>query len=244
MRAAYALAAIEPDEISLLECHATGTPIGDACELRSAGRIFAGVRQVPIGSVKSNLGHAMTAAGMAGLLKLLGALSARTRPATLHAVDRGDQIALLDSSPFRLLSRNESWSAISPRKAALSAFGFGGNNAHLILEEWAGQTSPPTIHPAAAPNSSVAIVSIGVIAGDSANLDQFTRVLFGQGPASRRTDSIELELDGLNFPPADLERSLAQQAMALGAASQALAAVDGILPERTGVYVGLGCDPE
>jgi len=244
MRAAYALADIQPDEISLLECHATGTPIGDACELRSAGRIFAGLRGVPIGSVKSNLGHAMTAAGMAGLVKLLGALSARTRPATLHAVDRGDQIALLESSPFRLLSRNESWSASSPRKAALSAFGFGGNNAHLILEEWAGQSSPCTIYPASAPHSSVAIVSIGVIAGDCANLDQFTRALFGPGPAFRRTDSIELELDGLNFPPADLERSLAQQAMALGAASQALAAVDGILPERTGVYVGLGCDPE
>lgn len=244
MREAYAMAGIEPAEISLLECHATGTPIGDSCELRSTGRIYAGLRQVPIGSVKSNIGHAMTAAGMAGLVKLLGALAARTRPATLHAGEHGDQIALLDSSPFRLLSRNEPWSASSPRKAALSAFGFGGNNAHLVLEEWAGQTSPRTIHPAAAPHSPLAIVSIGVLAGDCANLDQFTRALFGQGPSSRRTETIELELDGLNFPPADLERSLAQQVITLAAASQALAGVRAIPSARTGVYVGLGCDPE
>ena len=84
MRAAYQMAALEPAQISLLECHATGTPVGDACELRSTGRVFAGLRGIPIGSVKSNVGHPMTAAGMAGLLKLLGAFAARTRPATLH----------------------------------------------------------------------------------------------------------------------------------------------------------------
>src|SRR5437879_8548900 len=114
---------IEPAEISLLECHATGTPIGDGCELRSTGRVFEGLRKVAIGSVKSNLGHAMTAAGMAGLLKLLGALDARIRPATLHA-DKRNQISMLDSSPFRLVCANEPWDEEGPRRAALSAFGF------------------------------------------------------------------------------------------------------------------------
>src|SRR5262249_40160596 len=114
MRDAYRLAAVEPGEISLLECHATGTPIGDACELRSTGRVFEGLRNIAIGSVKSNLGHAMTAAGMAGLLKLLGALNARIRPATLHA-DKHNQIAMLDSSPFRLVCANEAWDEERPR---------------------------------------------------------------------------------------------------------------------------------
>jgi acyl transferase domain-containing protein/3-hydroxymyristoyl/3-hydroxydecanoyl-(acyl carrier protein) dehydratase len=244
MRAAYQMAGLEPAEISLLECHATGTAVGDACELRSAGRVFADLRGVPIGSVKSNLGHPMTAAGMAGLLKLLGAFAARTRPATLHVGKVEHQLALLGSSPFRLLRANEAWDAGGPRKAALSAFGFGGNNAHLIVEEWAGPAASRAIQPAPAPRSPVAIVSIGVIAGDCGNLDQFTHALFGDGPASRRTETIELELDGLGFPPSDLEQSLAQQGMALAAASQAIAGAGEIPAASTGVYAGLGCDPE
>ena len=244
MRAAYRIAGIDPAEISLLECHATGTPVGDACELRSTGQVFESLRDVPIGSVKSNLGHPMTAAGMAGLLKLLGAIQTRTRPATLHVASDEDQIPLLRSSPFRLLRANEPWEAKSPRKAALSAFGFGGNNAHLIVEEWAGQVPARRVHPLPTPRSPLAIVSIGVIAGDCANLDQFTRALFDKAPRSRRTEAIELDLDGLGFPPADLERSLAQQALALGVASQAIAGAGDIQIERTGVYAGMGCDPE
>ncbi len=245
MRAAYEIASLEPAQISLLECHATGTPVGDACELRSTGRVFTGLRGVPIGSVKSNLGHPMTAAGMAGLLKLLGAFAAQTRPATLHVSHSEDQLALLGSSPFRLLRANEAWDTGGPRIAALSAFGFGGNNAHLILEEWTGQAAVRTIHPVPRPSRSpVAIVSIGVIAGDCGNLDQFTRALFGQGPGSRRTEAIELDLDGLGFPPSDLENSLGQQVMALAAASQAIAGAGEISAVSTGVYAGLSCDPE
>jgi acyl transferase domain-containing protein/3-hydroxymyristoyl/3-hydroxydecanoyl-(acyl carrier protein) dehydratase len=244
IRAAYRMAGIDPAEVSLIECHATGTPVGDACELRSTGRVFDGLHGVPIGSVKSNLGHPMTAAGMAGLLKLLGAFAARTRPATLHVGDGRDQIAALASSAFRLVGRNEPWDAAGPRMAALSAFGFGGNNAHLIVEEWAGQLAVRSIHPMPAPRSPVAIVSLGVIAGDCGNLDQFTRALFGKGPGSRRTEAIELELDGLGFPPSDLENSLGQQVMALSAAGQALAGAGDVPAASTGVYIGLGCDPE
>ncbi|MGB6945776.1 MAG: beta-ketoacyl synthase N-terminal-like domain-containing protein [Bryobacteraceae bacterium] len=245
IRAAYQMAALEPAQVSLLECHATGTPVGDACELRSTGRVFAGLRGIPIGSVKANVGHPMTAAGMAGLLKLLGAFAARTHPATLHVGQSEDQLELLGSSPFRLLRANEAWDASGPRIAALSAFGFGGNNAHLILEEWTGQAAVRAIHPVQQPSRSpLAIVSIGVIAGDCGNLDQFTRALFGQRPGSRRTDAIELELDGLGFPPSDLENSLGQQVMALAAASQAMAGAGKVAAARTGVYAGMGCDPE
>jgi hypothetical protein len=71
MRAAYAAAGVQPSEISLLECHATGTAVGDAVEARSAARVFAGAADIPIGSLKSNFGHAVTAAGIAGLLKVI-----------------------------------------------------------------------------------------------------------------------------------------------------------------------------
>ena len=81
MRAAYAMAGIDPAEISLLECHATGTPVGDATELQSAAQLFGGCRDVPIGSLKSNLGHLITAAGAAGLIKLLARAAHRDSPA-------------------------------------------------------------------------------------------------------------------------------------------------------------------
>ena len=142
MRAAYAMAGIEPAAISLLECHATGTPVGDATELESAAQLFGGCRDVPIGSLKSNLGHLITAAGAAGLIKLLAALRTGIRPPS-RRVDA--PLAALADSPFRLLQAPEAWPGEPgvPRRAALSAFGFGGNNAHLIVEEWLGQTSAP-----------------------------------------------------------------------------------------------------
>ena len=72
MDAAYAMAGLSPTDISLLECHATGTPVGDAVEIQSASQVFHNAVDLPIGSLKSNLGHLITAAGLAGLLKVLG----------------------------------------------------------------------------------------------------------------------------------------------------------------------------
>ena len=94
-------------------------------------RVFPGCADVPIGSLKSNLGHLITAAGVAGLIKVLGAMEHGLRPPTLHAEEPVDA---LDGTPFRLLHAAEPWDG--PRRAAVSAFGFGGNNAHLIVEAW------------------------------------------------------------------------------------------------------------
>ena len=109
MRAAYAAAGLLPADISLLECHATGTAVGDAVEVRSAARVFAGAADVPIGSLKSNFGHAMTAAGIAGLLKVLGAMAAGVRPPTLHA---DEPLALLGARRCACCARR------SPGRAA------------------------------------------------------------------------------------------------------------------------------
>src|SRR5690606_17553585 len=128
IRAAYEMAGLAPDDIGLLECHATGTTVGDATEITSAGRVFAGLDGVPIGSLKSNLGHLVTAAGAAGLLKVIAAMEAGVRPPTLHCEAPHEALA---GSPFRLLAEPEPWTG--PRRAAVSAFGFGGNNAHLLV---------------------------------------------------------------------------------------------------------------
>ncbi|MER5853004.1 beta-ketoacyl synthase N-terminal-like domain-containing protein [Streptomyces sp. NPDC002012] len=129
MRLAYATADIAPETVSLVECHATGTPLGDAVEARSMARIYAAGDDVPIGSAKSNVGHLLASAGVAGLLKVLGAMRTGIRPATLGA-ER--PITGLRGTPLRVLTAPEPWPG--PRRAAVSAFGFGGTNAHLIVD--------------------------------------------------------------------------------------------------------------
>jgi acyl transferase domain-containing protein len=91
-----------------------------------------------IGSVKGNIGHALTAAGAASLLKVLLALKHRVLPPTAN-FERPAANLGLEGSPFRVLTRPEPWPARAPgnpRRAAVSGFGFGGINAHVLIEEW------------------------------------------------------------------------------------------------------------
>ncbi|HKI20067.1 MAG TPA: beta-ketoacyl synthase N-terminal-like domain-containing protein, partial [Isosphaeraceae bacterium] len=153
MRMAYEQAGWSPTDVDLVECHATGTPKGDAVEVESLRSLWgeAGWRrhQCAIGSVKSNIGHALTAAGAAGLIKVLLALKSRLLPPTANFERPAPNLGLEDS-PFRVLTRAEPWPARvvgQPRRAAVSGFGFGGINAHVLIEEWvpsptAGQTGP------------------------------------------------------------------------------------------------------
>ena len=234
IRMAYEVSGIKPSDVTMVECHATGTPVGDTSEIRSTGKVYAGLSGVPIGSVKSNLGHPITAAGMASLLKVLGAMEAGIRPATLHLDQPTQAIA---GSPFRLLTANEPWTG--ERRAAISAFGFGGNNAHMIVEQYA--TSRPTSAPAL---KSVSIVSMGVVAGDAANSQQFAEAILAGEPRETRIDVASLEMQGLGFPPADLEQTLPQQLVALQAAGEAIGRAGVLNKAKTGVFVGMGCDPE
>mgnify|MGYP002784183527 CR=1 FL=1 len=139
MRAAYASAGIAPEVVSLLECHATGTSVGDACELRSSAAVFAGANGLPIGSLKSNLGHPITVAGAAGIIKLIEALRHGVLPPN-RLVDTPHPV--FADTPFRLLQSAEPWLSDGPRVAAISAFGFGGNNAHLVLSDDAAPARP------------------------------------------------------------------------------------------------------
>src|SRR5262249_22990970 len=106
MRRAYAAAELMPADVGYVECHATGTPIGDATELRSMARVFDGRRGVPIGSLKSNIGHLFTASGIAALLKVVASFDSGRLAPTLH-VDR--PLDILQSTPFRLVDEPEAW---------------------------------------------------------------------------------------------------------------------------------------
>lgn len=229
---AYRDAELDPATVTLLECHATGTTLGDATELASAASVFHGCADLPFGSMKGNLGHVLTAAGAAGLLKVLGAMQSGTRPMS----PGGDGTDLPTGSSLRLLHSDEPWEG--PRRAAISAFGFGGNNAHLIVD---GPQEPVVVSRPARGTvaEQVAVVAIGarVGAGESA-ADLRDALLTGVGTPRRET--IDLAVDGLRFPPNDLRLGPAQ-ALVLEAAREAAAA--GRLPRHTMVLVGMGCDP-
>ncbi len=255
LQAAYEQAGISPAEVSLVECHATGTRVGDAAEIRSLSELYRAQQNVPIGSLKSNLGHLITAAGLAGLLKVLAAMRHRTRPPTLHA-DHPNPV--LEGSPFRLLTESEPWPSDGPRRAAVSAFGFGGNNAHLLVEEWlpgADAVTSASQHRTSQHRTSpdpepIAIIGLAAAAADAAAPEAFARVLFsGQSRLDRAPDGrskvIDLSLDGLGFPPNDLTQTLPQQLLLLATARQALEPLESELPRaRTGILIGMRCDAE
>jgi acyl transferase domain-containing protein/3-hydroxymyristoyl/3-hydroxydecanoyl-(acyl carrier protein) dehydratase len=246
MRAAYEQAGFGPETVELLECHATGTPLGDAVEARSTARLFGG-RQgpLPIGSAKSNVGHLLTASGAAGLLKLLSAIHDGTFPATADVADPIDELC---DGPLRLLTANESWSG-RRRRAAISAFGFGGNNAHLVVEAFDG--TPGTFSVAvpgyvAGPGylapAEIAIVAIGARVGGMGADALRDALLSGQVP-DKPVPDIEVALDGLRYPPRDLGETLGQQLLVLEAAREAVLGIE-LPPQRTAVLIGMGCDPE
>ena len=142
MQAAYAAAGWSPADVDYIECHGAGTPVGDATELASLRALWGESGWQPgqcaIGSIKSMIGHLLTAAGAAGMIKTLLALHHGVLPPTIH-FSQAPAGSPLDRGPFRVQVEPQPWtrrSAGAPRRAAVSAFGFGGINAHLLLEEW------------------------------------------------------------------------------------------------------------
>ncbi|HYO16606.1 MAG TPA: type I polyketide synthase, partial [Thermoanaerobaculia bacterium] len=136
---AQAVAGVQPDEIGYVEAHGTATPLGDPIELAALTRVFrakTGRRGFcALGAVKSNFGHLDTAAGMAGLIKTALALKHGQIPPTLH-FERPNPELRLEESPFYVPTTLTEWRPESGlRRAGVSAFGIGGTNAHVVLEE-------------------------------------------------------------------------------------------------------------
>lgn len=148
---AQAVAETEPDQISYVEAHGTGTALGDPIEIQALTQAFrAGTARrqfCAIGSVKTNIGHADTAAGVAGLIKTTFALQHQVIPASLHFNAPNPQIDFA-SSPFFVNAVRRDWAvpAGQARCAGVSSFGIGGTNAHVIVQEapTSAQTAPST----------------------------------------------------------------------------------------------------
>jgi acyl transferase domain-containing protein len=137
---AWANAGLHPAGVGLIEGHGTSTRVGDVVEAESLAAVFGGhglpVGSIPLGSVKSNIGHLKGSAGAAGLLKTVFALHERMLPPSLN-FDRPSPNIDFERSPFRVNTELKPWEAPADgvRRAGVSAFGFGGTNFHLVLEE-------------------------------------------------------------------------------------------------------------
>lgn len=134
---ALALSGIDAHDISYVETHGTGTPIGDPIELAALKEVYgaAPAGSIGIGSVKTNIGHLDTAAGSASLIKVVEALRHQYLPASLNFRKPNSRFDFANS-PFRVVAEGSSWSSLEkPRRAAVNSLGVGGTNAHVILEE-------------------------------------------------------------------------------------------------------------
>ncbi|MER5942316.1 amino acid adenylation domain-containing protein [Streptomyces sp. NPDC001928] len=143
---AYDECGIDPDAVTYVEAHGTGTPVGDPIEAQSLGHAFAprtdGQPRL-LGSVKANIGHLLNAAGMPALVKTVLALQHRQIPPTPHTARTASYLERV-APGFRLATEQQQWRAPGPLVAGVNAFGFGGTNAHAVLEEAPARTTTPT----------------------------------------------------------------------------------------------------
>ena len=159
IRQALAAAGVDPLDVGYVEAHGTGTPLGDPIEVRALGRVLAAGRDrshpLVVGSVKTNLGHLEAAAGVAGLMKAVLMVQRGEIPAHLHFQEPNAHIPW-DDLAVEVPTEHRLWEG-QPRIAGVSSFGFGGTNAHVVIEEppeLAGSAPPP------APGGTVTLVKV------------------------------------------------------------------------------------
>jgi acyl transferase domain-containing protein len=148
VKRAYQDAQVSPATVSLIEAHGTGTVVGDSAELTTLTEVFTphspDRQYAAIGSVKSMIGHTKTVAGLASLIKTVLALKHRVLPPTL-GIEKPTRRVDFAQTPFYLNTETRPWlpeRGDHPRRAGVSAFGFGGTNFHVVLEEYTGGFHP------------------------------------------------------------------------------------------------------
>ncbi len=187
MTAAYESCQWRPDQIQYMECHGTGTPVGDKIETRSIKTLLDHYQcpkaRLAIGSVKSMIGHLLTAAGAASLIKTLLALTHKVLPPSANFEAFPEDSPLTDTR-VTVQTTPEDWAPEKPgqpRRAGVSAFGFGGINAHVLVEEF---IKDPVLYPV--PQSfqpdklePCAIIGMHAVTGRCSHLQEFVDLVLG-----------------------------------------------------------------
>ena len=149
LRQVYARYGIDPARIGYVEAHGTATALGDPIEVNALTAVYGGSRRDDgrclLGSVKSNIGHAGFAAGVASIVKVLLCLKHRKLVPSIHYRQPNPHIDF-EASPFRVSTEYRDWESAAPRLAAVSSFGFSGTNAHVVIEEYVRPAPAPAAH--------------------------------------------------------------------------------------------------
>jgi PfaB family protein len=269
---AYQEAQINPNNIDYMECHATGTLLGDTTEFQSIESFFGKYQATPLlGSVKSNVGHLLTAAGSVSLMKVLMSMSNGVIPGTINITEpMGTDNNVV--SPQRIVTNTSNWPENQPiKRAAISAFGLGGTNAHMILEEGnttESVTPEKSLHPA-----KLAIIGMDAFFGGCDGLDAFERSIYegkqhfiplppqrwygienqaellkkygladGKPPLGAYITDFEIDTVSSKIPPNELEKLNQQQLLLLKVAERALK--DAGIKEGANVSVIIAAETE
>lgn len=254
IKQAYEKANLTPDVVSWIECHATGTQLGDEIEIQSLLNYFPVDHAINIGALKSYIGHTITASGAAALVNVLSAFENKLKPAVTPAAYF--PIQSLQNTQFKILDQVIEWEKNSdvPRTAAINCFGFGGNNAHLIVEE--GHTPKKKFlskHSVKKTHSPIAVVGMGVVAASTKNLKEFSDALFKgknilscyqQNKLGGVIPDIELDLEETRFSPHDLSCTLGQQLAIVKSTQEALQNIKNQSPEKASVFIASQCSTE
>ncbi len=190
MQEVYRRHGIDPAGIQLVEAHGTGTPLGDPIEVEGLKQAFrAQTRKTgycALGSVKSNIGHCLTAAGVTSFIKVVLALRHKQLPPTIH-FERLNPHIRLEDSPFHINDRLRDWTpdGAARRQAAVSSFGYSGTNAHLVVAEYAAPPRPQSV-----PAAPVALVPLSAKTGEQLRQRALDLLAFlrGAGASSELAD--------------------------------------------------------
>jgi acyl transferase domain-containing protein/NADPH:quinone reductase-like Zn-dependent oxidoreductase/acyl carrier protein len=187
LREAHRRAGIEAWQVGYVEAHGTGTSLGDPIEAEALGAVFGEgrprERKLPIGSVKTNIGHLESAAGVAGLIKLLLGLEHGMVPTQLHW-ERPSEHVRWSELPLEVVTEPRAWEPIAGRRiGGVSSFGFSGTNAHVIVEGWprtARLSNSETGKPAE-PREEVLLITARTEAALRALVERYAAFLPGSG---------------------------------------------------------------
>ncbi|MFT5914694.1 MAG: PfaB family protein [Bacteroidia bacterium] len=168
---------ISPNDTSYIECHATGTPLGDTTELNSIANYFSKHEANPLlGSVKSNMGHLLTVAGMTGLLKVLLAMQHQVIPPNINLTNPIKSDSNWEGSNG-MITNHTPWKD-EKKQAGINSFGFGGTNAHMVVQNYLGQENDNLQADKPVQLQPMAVVGMDAHFGSCENLESFYQAIY------------------------------------------------------------------